>query len=372
MRTDGWGRCSRHEDVSTMARKAKRKIDLDDSKYDALKRVLAAQGRNIDEELVAWFEDLYEDLVSGNAPVLQFPEGSFAVYGFKNQKETLYFISSKIMTLYRSAMCYKEREIFTEYLTIESAMYAVFGEDGVNVIQENLFDVLVKAMVNDERITVAAEYDLDGKFVKVYNRDGVTVRYYTLDTFMDAVETAETTLVRREGEREKTLERVLEGREFLTTPLPPIGYLAAQCMAYEAAVKVLRHDLDYADCKYADVLGDRLLDVKKGLKSFLDQTVMTDTEAIRPYLKECIDNCTDQLWADGYLKRYGWNYTAVNRAIIRAIEAPQMREFAESLFSEDLIEDAVEDVFDDRIESDIEDCIEDSIQDAEETHGMTM
>ena len=42
---------------------AERKINLDDRKYDALKRIFAEQGRDIDEEIVAQIEAMYEDLV---------------------------------------------------------------------------------------------------------------------------------------------------------------------------------------------------------------------------------------------------------------------------------------------------------------------
>ena len=331
---------------------AERKINLDDRKYDALKRLLAAQGRDIDEELVAWLENLYEDLVAGNDSVLQFPEGSFAVYGIKDQGETLYFISSKIMTLYRSAICYRDLDSYGQDLTLDSAVYKYFGEDGTDFIHEDLFSVLTKAMANDERITVAAVYNMDSETVKVYDRDGVTVRHYTMDAFMDALESAELTPVLKETDREKALEKSLTAREYLTEPLPPQGYLQAKLIICEAALKVVDMVLDYADSKYTDPLSNSLYDTKHGLKTLADGNMMNDAEAVRPHLKEFLDKYTDQVWADGYLEHYGWDRTALAKAIVCEIENQEIRDMAYSHITEDSAEDHVEDT--------------------EETHGMTM
>ena len=77
---------------------AEKKINLDDRKYDALKRVLAAQGRDINEEIVAQIEALYEDLVPereqeqiAQASISAYPRGSFAVFSFKDHGEILHF-----------------------------------------------------------------------------------------------------------------------------------------------------------------------------------------------------------------------------------------------------------------------------------------
>ena len=96
---------------------AERKINLDDRKYDALKRIFAEQGRDIDEEIVAQIEAMYEDLVPkaerdrierDTEPI--YPQGSFAIYSFKDQGETIYFTSSDVMTLYESVKLYRELE----------------------------------------------------------------------------------------------------------------------------------------------------------------------------------------------------------------------------------------------------------------------
>ena len=314
---------------------AERKINLDDRKYDALKRVLAAQGKDVDEEIIAQIEKLYEDLVPEYERGRQFPEGSFAVYGLKDQGETLYFTSSKIMTLYGSALCYRDLDSYGKDFTLDSAVYMYFGEVGTDFIREDLFAVLIKAMANDERITVAAVYNMDSETVKVYDRDGVTVRHYTMDSFMDALESAELTPVQNGAEREKTLEQLLTGREYLTEPLLPMGYYAAKLTVCKAASDVLETCLDHVDCKYTDPLSDCLYDTKKGLSAIVDQLSMQDADEIRPYLKEQLEHYTDQLWADGYLEYYGWDRTALAKAIVCTIEEKNLRDFAYSYIVED-------------------------------------
>ena len=309
---------------------AERKINLDDRKYDALKRVLAAQGRDIDEEIVAQIEKLYEELVPEYEGDRQFPEGSFAVYGIKDQGETLYFTSSKIMTLYRSALCYRDLDSYGKDFTLDSAVYMYFGEVGTDFIREDLFAVLIKAMANDERITVAAVYNMDSETVKVYDRDGVTVRHYTMDSFMDALESAELNPVQNGAEREKTLEQLLTGREYLTEPLLPMGYYAAKLTVCKAASDVLETCLDHVDCKYTDPLSDCLYDTKKGLSAIVDQLSMQDADEIRPYLKEQLEHYTDQLWADGYLDDYGWDRDMLEKTIVCAIEPTEIQEMAQS------------------------------------------
>ena len=127
---------------------AERKINLDDRKYDALKRILAAQGRDIDEEIVARIEALYEDLVPepereqiAQALKSEYPEGSFAVYRFKDEGESMYFTSSKVMTLYASAKLYGKIEADgNRVLTLDSIVHRYFGEDGTEIISENTLD----------------------------------------------------------------------------------------------------------------------------------------------------------------------------------------------------------------------------------------
>ena len=59
---------------------AEKTINLDDRKYDALKKVLAEQGRDIDEEIVRHIEALYEELVPKQESEPKFPDGSFAIF----------------------------------------------------------------------------------------------------------------------------------------------------------------------------------------------------------------------------------------------------------------------------------------------------
>jgi len=307
---------------------AEKKINLDDRKYDALKRVLAAQGRDINEEIVAQIEALYEDLVPereqeqiAQASISAYPLGSLAVYSFKDHGEILYFITSNVMTLFESAKVYRQLEANGDRrLTLDTIMHEYFGEDGTEIINENLFSVLAKAMANDERITAVVEYNFDSDCVKVHDRDGVTVKHYTIETLMDTLECAEVALVRTDEERGEAMERFMKGREYLTEPLPPVGYLEAKLIICEAALNTLETCLNHVDCKYFDPLSNSLHDTRNGLRSVVDKTVMENVEALEPYLKEHFVKYTDQLWANGHLEYYGWDRSSLAKNIICAID----------------------------------------------------
>ena len=326
---------------------AERKINLDDRKYDALKRIFAEQGRDIDEEIAAKIEDMYEDLVPkaerdriehDTEPI--YPQGSFAIFGFKDQGETIYFTSSDVMTLYASAKLYRELEANDECsLTLDSFAYRYFGEEHTEIISENLFSVLTKAMANDERITAAIEYNFDSECVKVHERDGVTVKHYTLDTLMDFLEAAELALVRNESERGKTLERFLEGKEYLTELTTSKDYLIARLIVCEAASKVVNEDMDYMDGGYVDPLSDSLHNERKGLLSAIGQGASRDIEIVSPHLKELIGEYTDRLWAKGFSEHYGWDKSSVTNAIVNAIQPQEIREFAGTVTLDDTDED---------------------------------
>ena len=326
---------------------AERKINLDDRKYDALKRIFAEQGRDIDEEIVAQLEAMYEDLVPkserdriehNTEPI--YPQGSFAIYSFKDQGEIIYFTSSDVMTLYESAKLYREIEANDERsLTLDSIAYRYFGEDRTEIISETLFSVLSKAMANDECITAVIEYNLDSECVKVHERDGVTVKHYTLDTLMDFLETAELALVRNEAERGKTLERFLEGKEYLTELTTSKDYLIARLIVCEAAGKVINEDMDYMDGGYVDSLSDSLHNERKDLLSSIGQGARRDAETVSPHLKALIGEYTDKLWAMGFPEHYGWDKSSVTNAIVNAIQPQEIREFAETVTLDDTDED---------------------------------
>lgn len=244
------------------------------------------------------------------------------------------------MTLYAFAKLYRELEANDECsLTLDSIAYRYFGEEHTEIISENLFSVLTKAMANDERITAAIEYNFDSECVKVHERDGVTVKHYTLDTLMDFLEAAELALVRNESKRGKTLERFLEGKEYLTGLTTSKDYLVARLIVCEAASKVVNEDMDYMDSGYVDPLSDSLHNERKGLLSAIGQGARRDVETVSAHLKKLIGEYTDKLWAKGFPEHYGWDKRSVTNAIVNAIQPQEVRELAGSATLDDSDED---------------------------------
>lgn len=195
---------------------AEKELNLDDSKYDALKRILAKQGRDINEEIVAHLEALCEELVPKNAEetMSEFPENSYAIIRFSEGNDIFCFASSNHLTLYDSGKLYIEAEEDGKLdYSFDSLAYEYYGEDGLMVINDTLFSSLVKAMPVDERITAAIEYDFESFEVRVYERDGETFKRYDIDDFKEAIEKSDYAAVSSEKERDAFIRDDLSGKE---------------------------------------------------------------------------------------------------------------------------------------------------------------
>ena len=204
---------------------AEKTINLDDRKYDALKRVFAEQGRDVDEEIVRHIEALYEELVPQRErdridaeSVPKFPEDSFAIFCVKDSDDTICFTSANVKSLFRSAEAYKTfADEGLSDLSIDTLVYEWFGEDGIDFISNEVFSVLLASASQDERITAAVEYNLDCKYVYVHEGDMVMV--YTFDDMLDALEDSKLALVRSEIERSDVMSLLLSGKECRTERL---------------------------------------------------------------------------------------------------------------------------------------------------------
>ena len=195
---------------------AEKKLNLDDPKYDALKRILAEQGRDIDEEIVAHLEALCEELVPKNneEAVSEFPENSYAIIRFSEGDDIFGFATSNHLTLYDSGKLYIQAEEDGKLdFSFDSLAYEYYGEDGLMVINDTLFSSLVKAMPADERITAAIEYDFESMEVRVYERDGETFKRYDIDDFKEAIEKSGYAAVSTEKERDGFIRGDLDGKE---------------------------------------------------------------------------------------------------------------------------------------------------------------
>ena len=204
---------------------AEKTINLDDRKYDALKRVFAEQGRDVDEEIVRHIEALYEELIPQRErdridaeSVPKFPEDSFAIFCVKDGDDTICFTSANVKSLFRSAEAYKTfADEGLSDLSIDTLVYEWFGEDGIDFISNEVFSVLLASASQDERITAAVEYNLDCKYVYVHEGDMVMV--YTFDDMLDALEDSKLALVRSEIERSNVMTLLLSGKECRTERL---------------------------------------------------------------------------------------------------------------------------------------------------------
>ena len=197
---------------------AENKLNLNDPKYDSLKRILAEQGRDFNEEIAAHLEALCEELVPKNEEetVPEFPENSYAIIRFSEGDDIFCFATSNHLTLYDSGKLYIEAEEDGKLdYSFDSLAYEYYGENGLTVLNDAIFSSLVKAMPVDEKITLAIEVDFESYEVRIYERDGETFKRYDIEDFKDAVEKSDFYTASTKKERDEFIRNDLYGNELL-------------------------------------------------------------------------------------------------------------------------------------------------------------
>ena len=204
---------------------AENKLNLNDPKYDSLKRILAEQGRDFNEEIAAHLEALCKELVPEDCQISssEFSENSYAIIRFSEGDDIFCFATSNHLTLYDSGKLYIEAEEDGKLdYSFDSLAYEYYGENGLTVLNDAIFSSLVKAMPADERITAAIEYDFESLEVRVYERDGETYKRYDIDDFKDAAEKSDFYTASTKKERDEFIRNDLDGKEII--PSSSMGF----------------------------------------------------------------------------------------------------------------------------------------------------
>ena len=105
-------------------------------------------------------------------------------------------------------------------------------------------------------------------------------------------------------------------------------YLIARLAFCKATRNVLNTELCSADGIYADSLIDSLYCEDTTLSKLLRRFPVSGQEDATPYVQELLTEYSDLLWADGYLKHYGWEWHSVFRAVSEALESEDLRAHA--------------------------------------------
>lgn len=195
---------------------AENKLNLNDPKYDSLKRILAEQGRDFNEEIAAHLEALCKELVPEDCQISssEFSENSYAIIRFSEGDDIFCFATSNHLTLYDSGKLYIEAEEDGKLdYSFDSLAYEYYGENGLTVLNDAIFSSLVKAMPVDEKITLAIEVDFESYEVRIYERDGETFKRYDIEDFKESIEKSEYTAVSSEKERDEFIRNDLYGNE---------------------------------------------------------------------------------------------------------------------------------------------------------------
>ena len=105
-------------------------------------------------------------------------------------------------------------------------------------------------------------------------------------------------------------------------------YLTARLAFCKAAKNVLKTELCYADGIYADFLTDSLYYEETTLSGLLRRFPASAQADGTLYVQELLTEYSDLLWADDYLKHYGWERHSVFRAVSEALESETLRDHA--------------------------------------------
>ena len=96
----------------------------------------------------------------------------------------------------------------------------------------------------------------------------------------------------------------------------------------KATKNVLKTELCYADGIYADFLTDSLYYEETTLSGLLRRFPASGQADGTLYVQELLTEYSDLLWADDYLKSYGWERHSVFRAVSEALESETLRNHA--------------------------------------------
>ena len=105
-------------------------------------------------------------------------------------------------------------------------------------------------------------------------------------------------------------------------------YLTVRLAFCKAAKKVLNTELCGVNGIYTDSLIDSLYCEDTTLSKLLRRFPVSGQSDTAPYVRELLTEYSDLLWANGYLKHYGWERHSVFRAVSDALESEGIRNHA--------------------------------------------
>lgn len=182
---------------------ADKKIELEynEHRIAAIEKALKTQGRNIEEELSAELDLIYEKhvpddirydieaLISREEAEIRQTKNCFAVFHLHDDYGDFHFIDEFNKTFYDAACRYCEMlEYGYKLQTVDAVAESYFPDNqSINV---SLFSVLCNTMPNDNHISALIEFDFEDETVSVCDSSDNSWRAYHLEDVASAVHKA--------------------------------------------------------------------------------------------------------------------------------------------------------------------------------------
>lgn len=205
---------------------ADKKIDVgyNEHRLTALEKALKTQGKNIEEELSAELDFIYEkyvpnnvrheieSLISREEAEIRQTKNCFAVYHLHDDFDDFHFTDESNNTFYDAACCYcKMLEYGYKSEMVDTVAHEYFPDN--QPINVALFSVLCNTMPNDNHISALIEFDFENETVSVCDSSDNAWRAYHLEDVASAVHKAKLLSASTLNTEQEIFNEALIGKE---------------------------------------------------------------------------------------------------------------------------------------------------------------
>ncbi len=119
------------------------------------------------------------------------------------------------------------------------------------------------------------------------------------------------------------------------------AYLTARLLFSQSASKEINEEMSYFDARFVDGLSDNNFEERTALKRYLDEIGQADTEEVKPYVKDLLEDYTVR-FSGIPLGEYGWELHNVRDDLAKFIPDEEISKYAQEIADEKKLHDEID------------------------------